>query len=50
MRKFIIYYEPYWSQFSRLSKVVNASTQEQAIMKFYHSKEGDNCQRILNIE
>lgn len=50
MRDWIIYYEPMWSQFSRLSKVVKANSEEQAKMKFYCSKEGDNCQSIIDIQ
>ena len=50
MKTFIFWYEPIWGQFSRYSKTIKASCLKQAEIKFFASKEGDNCQQIVEVE
>ena len=42
-----IIYEPIWGTFTRYVEYVSAASERQAEIKFYCSKDGDNCQRII---
>ena len=50
MKNFAIWYRPIWGQFTRYCKYVKAMNYEHAEIKFYGTKEADNCQSILIIE
>ena len=50
MKDFAIWYEPIWGQMTRYCKYVKAMNYEHAEIKFYGTKEADNCQSILRIE
>ena len=50
MRTYFIWYKPIWGTFTRMCEHVKASSAQQAEVKFYLSKAGDNCQEIILIE
>jgi len=50
MRDYTICYRPIWGQMTRYFKRVRASSERHAEVKFYGTKEADNCQEILFIE
>lgn len=47
---YIVWYKPIWGQMTRYAEYVKASTYEQAKIKFYCTKAGDNCAGIICIE
>lgn len=50
MYQYAIWYAPIWGQMTRYCEYVRASNEEQAVMKFYGTKSGDNCAEILIVE
>lgn len=50
MRTYCVWYRPIWGQFTRYCEYVQASSIEQAKIKFYCSAAGNNCQEIILIE
>jgi hypothetical protein len=50
MFEFIVFYKPIWGQFTQMSETVKASSLQQAEIRFYASKAGDNCYCIINIQ
>lgn len=49
MKTYEVWYFPIWGQFTRYCERVKASSIRQAEIKFYLTKAGDNCQRIIQI-
>lgn len=47
MYRYVFEYEPIWGCFSRMVEYVMANNPEQAKIKFYMSKAGENCARLL---
>jgi len=46
---FEVWYIPKYSTFTRECKRISASSKKQAEIKFYLTKEGDNCIEIIDI-
>lgn len=47
MGRYVFEYEPIWGCFTRMVEYVIASSPQQAEIKFFTSKAGDNCARLI---
>ena len=47
MYRYVFEYQPIWGRFTRMVEYVKASTPQQAEIKFFTSKAGDNCARLI---
>lgn len=47
MYRYVFEYEPIWGCFTRMVEYVTANNPQQAEIKFFTSKAGDNCARLI---
>jgi hypothetical protein len=50
MNNYIVWYQPIWGTFNRYCVRVTAINENHAEIKFYSTKDADNCKNILLIE